>query len=127
MAGVALVGCGGEDDNEPDQPPPRQAELVVQYEGNASFSSGGKLFVAVIAPNDAVPAKGRVDDLSTDERVLVLRESQLPGYIVAASRTPDAAIDPQCRRTVNVEAGDSATVTVSIPRLSSRVTCHVSQ
>lgn len=117
-AGLALVGCGGKDGVSAAASEP-QAKLIVRYEGNPSLGDGAKLFVTVIAPNDAVSARGKVDDLSIDERILTLREPELIGFSVHASRTRrGAALDPECGRMFNVEAGESAEATISLSSLS---------
>jgi len=126
VAGLALLGCEGNDDVSAAAPKPR-AELVVQYEGNPSFRTKAKLFVKVIAPDDAIVAGGKVDDLSTDERILALREPELIGYYVAASRTRDVALEPQCGRMFNVEKGEAAKATISLPSLARAESCHVSR
>lgn len=107
--------------------PKPQAKLVVQYDGDPSFQTSARLFVRVIAPNDAIAARGKVEDLSTDERVLTLHERELIGYYVAVSRTRDAALDPGCGREFNVERGETATATISLPSLSPLDSCRVSR
>lgn len=126
LVGLALLGCGSNETvSAPASKPP--AKLVVKYEGNPGFRTSAKLFVRVIAPNDAIAARGKVEDLSADERVLTLGERELIGYYVAVSRSRGATSDPECGREFTVARGETATATISLPSLSASDSCRVSR
>ena len=132
LGSAALAaGCGsGEDGSSASKPAKQQAALSVSWAADPG-AGPGPLGVVLFAPNDAVPAKGRVEDPSRPATLFDYRAPSLRGYQLevrggrrCGERRCDV-YDPNgtlCIARIHVRAGESLPVSI---RLGPRGRCEL--